>query len=405
MRRILFVDDEPNILQALQRMLRPLRKEWEMAFAESGAEALHLLAQRPFDVIVSDMRMPGMDGAALLTEVMKRYPATVRFVLSGQSDKETVFRSIGPTHQFLAKPCDPDVLRAAVDRAFALRDLLGNENLKGLISQMPALPPVPELYAKLMKELQSPDASVGTVAKIIETDVGMTAKILQWVNSAFFCVRRHVSSPLQAASLLGLDTIRSLVLMLGVFSEVTFTKLPPRFSLEALSCHSMGVGACSEALCRKETVEDKLVSEAFTAGLLHDSGKLILAANCPREYGEVLARTQDNHQMLADAERGAFGCTHAEVGACLLGLWGLPDPVVEAVAFHHCPAKCPGQSFSPLTAVHVANILEHEEHTADRAAEPPQVDMDYLDRLGFQDRLSVWREVCSEIGKTEQNSQ
>src|SRR5262245_37814840 len=100
MKKILFVDDEPNVLQGLERMLRSMRHEWEMQFAMSGPAALERLAEQTFDVIVSDMRMPGMTGAQLLTEVSQRHPHIVRIILSGQADQEDILRSVGPTHQY-----------------------------------------------------------------------------------------------------------------------------------------------------------------------------------------------------------------------------------------------------------------------------------------------------------------
>jgi len=370
-----------------------------MTFAASGQEALDLMATKPFDVIVSDMRMPGMDGATLLTEVMNRHPQTVRFVLSGQSDEETIFRSIGPTQQFMAKPCDPEVLKATVDRAFALRDQLNSEDIKRLVSQMPVLPPLPESYKRLMDELRSPDCSIGAVGRIIGSDVGMTAKILQWVNSAFFGVRQHVSNPTQAISFLGLDTIRALVLMLGAFSHVAEAKLPAGFSFDGFCQHSIAVGAYAQAICKSEGLGDKDLSDTFTGAILHDSGMLILAINRLTQYREVLSRTLRDPVALTDAELEAFGCTHAEVGAYLLGLWGLPDPVVEAVAFHHRPSECPAQHFSPLTAVHVADYLEHETRDESKGRKRPQLDFDYLKRLGLENRLSTWREVCLRISE------
>jgi HD-like signal output (HDOD) protein len=290
-----------------------------------------------------------------------------------------------------------------VDRAFKLRDLLNDDALKSLVSQLTTLPAMPHIYERLVKELQSPDASIATIGRIIEADVGMTAKILQWVNSAFFGIRRHVSSPTQAASLLGLDTVRSLVLMVGVFSQRPGASLPPAFSLDALWHHSMVCGACAQAIGKCESMKDRESSEAFTAGLLHDAGKLALVWNCQDEYKAVLARVDDGRQTVVQAEQEVFGATHAQVGAYMLGLWGLPDPIVEAVAFHHSPDECPGVAFAPLTAVHVANCLVHEDHGREEDVAVEQLSEAYLDRLALGDRLEAWREVCSQIGQEEED--
>ena len=400
---ILFVDDDPNILDGLRRMLHPMRKEWDMAFAQSGHEALELMAQKPFHVIVSDMRMPRMDGAALLSEVMRRYPQTVRFVLSGQSEGETIFHSVGTTHQFLAKPCDAETLKACVDRAFALRDVLSNESLETFISRITALPSLPKAYTRLTEELRSPDASISTVGKIIETDMAMTAKVLQLTNSAFFGVRRDVSSVTQAVSLLGLDTIKSLVLMVGVFSQASAARLPAGFSLDALWRHSMAVGACSQAISKTEDAGKEVISDACTAGLLHDSGMLVLAVNRPDAYGQILDIVRSKNLSLTKAEQAAFGCTHAQVGAYLLGIWGLPDSIVEAVAFHHYPSQCGARAFGPLAAVHAANALEHEAQGSDGGGATPTLDIEYLRQCGLEARIAVWRETCLSVSTDEED--
>ena len=397
MRRILFVDDEPNVLEGLERMLFTMRKEWEMAFASSGQEALGLMEKASFDVIVSDMRMPGMDGAELLTEVMKRHPDTVRFVLSGQSDNETVMRSVGPTHQFLAKPCDAKTLKASVDRAFALRDLLSEEAVKRLVSKVGALPSVAHVYAKLTTELQSPEASVNTVGKIIESDVAMTAKVLQLMNSAFFGIRQHVSSATQAVGLLGLDTIKALVLVVGVFSQASGKRLPSGFSLDSLWHHSMTVGMCAQAISENEGASDDAAHDAYTAGVLHDVGVLLLAANSPETYERVVGAARDHHLERTRVESAGLGSTHAEIGAYLLGIWGLPDSIVEAVAFHHCPGKCLAREFSAVTAVHVANVMAHETHRADDGSAAPKLDIEHIKALGLDSRVSSWRETCISI--------
>jgi len=397
MKRVLFVDDEPNVLEAIERMLFPLRNEWRIVFACSGAEALQRMEQEPFDVIVSDMRMPGMDGATLLTEVMKKYPQTVRIVLTGQSDKETVFRSVGPAHQFLAKPCNPSVLKSCVDRALALRDLLNNNALRQIISRIETLPALPDAYVRLTRELQSSETSVATVGKIIESDMAMTAKVLQLVNSAFFGLRQHVSSAIQAVTFLGLDTIKALVLMAGVFSQAKKTKLTAAFSLDTLWHHSMMVGVYAQDICKDAGVGEDVSKEAFTAGLLHDAGMLILIENYTAAYRKVLEIACTGQLSLAQVEQANFGCTHAEIGAYLLGIWGLPDSIVEAVAFHHNPSQCVSRSFAPLTAVHLADALAHETAQTEGNAAGGQLSLEYLETLGLQERVDGWRKAFAPL--------
>ena len=152
MKNILFVDDEPVLLDGLRRSLRSMRNEWTMMFAGSGEEALKVLEQAPFDIVVSDMRMPKMDGAQLLNEVQRRYPHIVRIVLSGYSDKEMIFHSIRATHQFLAKPCEPEQLKTTIRRACALQDVLKNEVLRALVTGMPAIPSLPTILLEINRQ-------------------------------------------------------------------------------------------------------------------------------------------------------------------------------------------------------------------------------------------------------------
>jgi HD-like signal output (HDOD) protein len=392
-KRILFVDDEPLVLEGLRHMLHGMRKEWDMLFVESGVAALGVMEDNAVDVVVSDMRMPGMNGAQLLNEVMKRSPRTVRLILSGHADQELILKCVGSTHQYLAKPCDPDALRATVSRAIELETSLKNERLQRLIAQMEHLPSIPSLYVEIVEQANDPEASLSAVGDIIARDIGMTAKILKLVNSAFFALRRVVASPTEAVSYLGLDTIKALVLSLNVFSQLEAESLGG-FSMDALWTHSLSTAAVAKRIAQMEAADGGLAEEAFVSGLLHDAGKAALAFNFPADYGQALRGAMEQDLDPLVAEQNAFGATHAEVGGYLLGLWGLPVPVVEAIAFHHQPLLARQRTFTPLTAVHVADALMHEN---DRSAWCPAVDGTYLENLGLADRLEDWRPRCRPV--------
>lgn len=403
MKRILFVDDEPNILAGLKRQLRPQRKEWEMAFAESGEAALDMLSGAPFEVVVSDMRMPGMDGAELLGRVKERYPETVRIILSGHSELELVMKSVGPTHQYLTKPCDPDLLRATLKRAFVLRDLLADEQLQALATGLTTLPSLPTLYQRIVEVLQEPDASLAAVGEVIGQEPAMAAKVLQLVNSAFFGLRREVSDAREAVSFLGLETITALVLSVHVFAELKEATGDP-FPIEALWSHSLAVGTMAKTIALAETGEKQIGEMTLMAGLLHDVGKLILRVNVAKRYAEVTRMVNRGECDLLTGERQVFGTTHAEVGAYLLGLWGLPDGIVEAVAFHHRPEASPSDGFTPLAAVHVVNCLEGATPTDHPARHTGEVDEAFLEQAGLTDRLETWRaliETSSTVAEAE----
>lgn len=390
MKRVLFVDDEEKILDGLKRLLRPLRKEWHTVFVTSAGEALEMLSHESFDVIVSDMRMPGMDGAALLTEVMRRFPQLVRIVLSGHSSEEASLRSAGVAHQFLAKPCDADTLKHTINHACALRSLMSNEKLTGILSQLKSVPSMSALYTEIIEELRYPDASITHIGEIVAKDPGMTAKILQLVNSAFFGLPRAVSDPAQAASLLGAEVIKALVLSLDVFSQFEEAGVAGN-EPETIQKHCSETALISKQIASTQGAELSVVDASFMAGFLHDVGKLILVQNLPDEYGRVIQHMQETGAPLCSAEKEILGATHAEAGAYLLGLWGLPDTIVEATAFHHCPHNSCGKTFAPLTAVHVADALAHEGESDCGPSVQDSMDLDYLNELGLAEQVAVWR--------------
>ncbi len=220
MKRILFVDDEVFVLDGLKRMLRRMRSQWEMEFVDSGESALSTMSQREYDVIVSDMRMPNMNGAELLNEVKDRHPHTIRFILSGYSDKDLILKSLDATHQYLAKPCDPETLKTRILRATTLQESISNDALKNLISQLGELPTLPALYEAILRTLREPDISAERLSDLIKKDIGMTAKILKFANSGYVGLKRKISSVIDAVSYLGIDYIRSIILTIGAFGRL-----------------------------------------------------------------------------------------------------------------------------------------------------------------------------------------
>ena len=400
-KRILFVDDEPMILQGIQHSLRGMRAEWEVSLANSGAEALETMAQAPFDVVITDMRMPGMDGAQLLDVVKVRFPRTVRIILSGQSDRETILRSVGPSHQYLSKPCDLDELKQRLRRAFALRDMLNDTHLKEVIGRLKTVPSLPALYVAVTEALRSSDSSITDIGNLIAQDMGMSAKVLQLVNSAFFGLSNRVSSPRQAVLLIGIENLKALVLSVQVFSDLGghLTR-----ELGFLWNHSMSTASFAKAIARVELSSSGVREDAFTAGLLHDVGRLVLASAFGAEYREVLKRAAEPGVLLASCEGDAFGCTHNGVGAYLLGLWGLTDSIVEAVAWHHQPVHAQPNSFSALIAVHAADYYDNQMHVHPFSNETSGMDEALLDQIGLQRQLPSWEKACRELASRSENA-
>jgi HD-like signal output (HDOD) protein len=385
-KRLLFVDDEAMVLDGLRRSLHGMRGEWEMCFVDSPSAALEALRHDPYDAVISDMRMPMMDGAELLEQVKQGYPSIVRIVLSGQSSRASVLRSVTPAHQFLSKPCDPQELVTRLGQAFAMRDLLSNQSLKTIVSRLRSLPSLPALYDELMGALRAKDASLVQIERIISKDIGMAAKILQLANSAFIGTRGQVSSLLHALTLIGTETVRTLVLSVHVFSQFEDNSGVDVY-LPALWDHSAKVAALAQQIAGSENCTKAVVEESFSAGLLHDIGKVVLLAEMPQEYGRIL---QINPGVIAALELEHLGCTHAQVGAYLLSIWGLPVPLVHAVAFHDCPSESAETQFSALTAVHAAEAISSSTDMSP-VHRDTELDLKYLERLGLREKEVVWR--------------
>jgi len=392
--RVIFVDDEPRVLEGLKRMLRPKRNEWSMKFVGSAQAALDSLKSEPCEVVVTDMRMPGMSGAELLEVVQRDYPDTIRLILSGQAETESVMKALGVSHQFLSKPCDAEILQGTIARAFALRDLAGNPAVKTLVARINKLPTLPATYQKLVECLKSPNADMDDVAQIIARDPSMTARLLKVVNSAYFGLAKPVADVARAGALLGLDRIMALVLGQGIFSGGEAPQVRG-FSLEKLWAHSVATATAAHRIAIEENMDKEQVAAAFLAGMLHDIGKLVLAIGMPNEYARVIELTHDKPGACREVETLELQASHTDVGAYLVGRWGLPNTIAEAIAFHEDPEQSTGE-FGLAGIVHVADRIAHHPDAADPRSELLGLNVAYLEKHNRIARWNAWREVCVE---------
>jgi HD-like signal output (HDOD) protein/ActR/RegA family two-component response regulator len=353
LRRVLFVDDEQQVLDGLQNLLRKQRKQWDMGFVLGGQAALSAFASAPYDVIVSDMRMPGMDGAELLAAVRDQYPATTRIVLSGHAERDAVQRALAVAHQFLSKPCDAEVLKVVVERVCGLHSLLGCPRLRQVVGRIDKLPSVPQVYLDLIAALDRPETTMPMISAIIERDPAMSAKVLQLVNSSYFGLARRLGSIGDAVSYLGSDLLRSLALSANVFARLAASPVPG-FSIETLQDRAVLGGKLARALLAGDK---KRADDAFTAALVRDLGAMVLALGIPATFAPVIAEHNATGTPLHEIESRVLGVTHAEVGAYLLGVWGLPTTIVEAVGHRHAPARITHDDRDVVAAVHVAAVV------------------------------------------------
>ncbi len=397
---ILFVDDEPGMLKAFERLLHPERHRWEMIFAGTTGAALEKLEERAVDVIVTEVRLSGQkagEGVKLLDRVKRDHPSVTRIVFTAPGDRDTAVRLAGVAHQFLAKPFDVLGLRDTLARACTVRELLERPAIRDAVGGIGALPVVPALYLELQTALRDPRTDLKAVASVVERDIGMSAKLLQLVNSAFFGVRNANGSPIasveQAVMLLGMNTVQHLSLASAVFSAYDVRDDFFGFSLSLMQRHALLTARIASRMMSTKQERD----EAFVSGLLHDAGKLVLANRFPDAYRRIAAQAARESLPLTLLESAEFGTSHPEVGAYLFGIWGLPTVVVEAVAFHHDPSAAGRSKFDVSGAVHIADVLAHEMTTPanDTTGKRAVLDGAYLDTTGLVAKLPAWRVMAA----------
>jgi HD-like signal output (HDOD) protein len=395
MKRILFVDDESRVLDGIRRMLYAERERWDMQFALGGEAALQACEAGSFDVVVSDMRMPGMDGATLLGHIRDRYPNTARIILSGHSEIALATRAVPVAHRFLAKPCDASKLLATIERVCALQELLCAPEIRNIVGKVGELPSLSVTYLSLTRTVSDPDAPVERVAHIIEQDVAMSAKILQLVNSAFFGLAQKVNTLQSAVGYLGMDTIKNLALASEAFRAFVPNSRISQSVYESMQSHAQSAALIAGAL----PVDPKSRDVVVVAALLHDIGSLILASVMPREFVSTRSSAAENGCAVFQAEEVLLGTSHAEIGAYLLGLWGLPNLAVEAIANHHHLERAPHSDLDCTAAVYIADLLAHEleDHPQGSVGLPlKEPDRACLETLGFLSSLDEFRELAME---------
>lgn len=396
---ILFVDDEQAILDGLFRSLSSMDEQWNMLFASSGRQALDLIAQYQIDVIVSDLKMPEMDGAELLETVRRISPETTRIILSGCSEREAPYQTIGPAHQHYTKPCSSTKLSEAINRAIAVRRRLHSPELLSLVSGVKSAPTIPESLTDLLTEIRSPHGSSSNIANIIKRDIGLTAQLLKFVNSGFFRVAAPINDATHAVRLLGFEIVRALFIMSKAFETFYGPDIDIRV-VNRLQERSLVIGLLARRIAAAEGMSHQVAEQAQCAGMLGHIGSLLLLTAMVDKVKDITDELDATGGTVIDVERKYLGVTHADCGASLLDLWGFPSAVVEAVLFHHEPSQRGGPPcVTALTAVHAAQALV--KFSPEQLSQPKillaALDGDYLRQTGTLDHVESWGRITQSV--------
>ena len=398
--RILLLADEAGDLSKLKALFAEAVPDRPIFSASNGKEALAALEKHDFESVFCDLSGGADAGVQFLQEVWKMRPRTVRFLLARSMTPDLMVTCALGANHFLQKPLDVLTLGAAVSRADAINQFVRNERIQSLVSRMRTLPSRPSLYLEVMRELRSSTASATTVGELVEKDLAISTKLIQVVNSAFYGMSQQVTEPSAAVLLLGLETTASLVLSIEAFAR--FDKVKPiYFSMDRVWRHSQGVANSAKRIAELMTNDPDIARHAFTAGLLHDIGKLALALNFEEQYHGALKLAEKQKLSPVEVEAQVFGATHAEAGAYLLAIWGLPLPIVEAVARHHSPAHSLDKHFSATTALHIAERLEYAEDLARNGNKEAAVDLNYPAELELAGRIDEFRAIVRRDGTGE----
>lgn len=392
--KVLFVDDSPSVIDMLKRMVHSQNGDWHVRYAIGGIEAVGLLDIEQFDVIVTDLQMPEIDGVKLLKYVQKSFPELIRIIFSASLTKEAV-RKVAPfTHRFISKPCGVDKLAQTIENTVFIYRQLDNKRIQKVLTKTNTIPSLPKIYQELMDRIEDEEFSLRDAGHLISSDIGMSANILKQINLLGY--GNEISSVEQAVAFLGLNSVKAIALSTHIFHSVSLKDIP-YFSLETLIRHSMLTAQFAKIITLIETGEANIAELAFVGGVLHDMGAIVFAINFPRKYGDVLSRVYKAGRPIADVERNLIGTSHGELAAHILALWGFQESILTAVAFHEEPLNRSVESFSILTAVYVGSILAHIYEGDEQYTENELDESLYLQQLNCSSRLPLWKEKCKEL--------
>jgi len=393
MKRILVVDDEPKAISSFVQVLEDIPHGWGVSFARTDAEALEQLQEKPCHICLSVRRGAKIDGSALMKQVKERHPGALRYLLTDDALPTSEPNTKLDVHGSVRRCASRAILSRALARECSVIEAIDSPGLERLLEHIDALPSLPTLYLEFAAATRDPNTTIEGLGAVIARDMALTAKVLQIANSPVFGVAQEIVNPGQAATILGLDMLRSLVLSVKAFDTFQAAKLAPR-TLETVWDHSLKVAHYTRAILECERFDRAMTDQGFLAGMMHDSGELVLALNRPDRFAAARTLAQRDRCDRFRMETRLFGASHERVGAHLLARWGMPTAVVEGVAFHHEPQKLVLDEFSIAIAVHVADQFAQVDLRRREVDDVPGIHRETLQRIGRETRLELWHQAC-----------
>lgn len=369
--KVMFVDDEIMILNGLKRSF--FRSKWELLFANSANKALQILEQEPVDFIISDMRMPGMNGADFLERVSVLYPQIVRIILSGHSDEEAAKKASFVAHQWFNKPCQPKLLQDVLNHIYLVRNSLPNITVQEVVGKIKILPSPPKVYMRLSASLNDKSIDMQKISEIIADDPALVAKILQLTNTSFFSNGKQVESLTEAITRLGIDLVCSIVIAAETYDKINEIL---GYSIADEQKHCLSTARLAASM-----VEPSIRQETILVGLLHNIGKLILCQLSPETMASYIKQRvigDDNIEL----EQRLFNADHTQLAGYLLHLWNFSYNLIENIVLHHQPLKLMERDFGSGAAVYVASRLLRQQ----------DIDEDFIEHFNIADKIVIWRD-------------
>lgn len=395
MRKVLFVDDNKPLMDSFRNYFDRVPKNWAPIYLTDSLKAMDVLLFGDIDIIVTDIHMPHMDGVQLLDFVKKEHPDVIRIAISGEGEAPDILEKAKNAHRYMEKPVDLHVLHETIERVTTLSQIIPNEDTRKIVASLETIPTTPKVYRELLSELNRDDGSLKRIAQLVTEDPGLTAGLLKVVNSAFFNLPNEITSAQQAVTLLGLEIVKGILFSVEMIRSFTINE-EKTFSINDIVEHSLLVANFSKAILEKEGVNKTIIEKTFITAILHDIGELIFAIALPERYRSIIEVSRSFEQTLARLEMQVLGTTHAEAGAYLLGLWGLPEDIVSAIAHHHTPAKASGTAAAILATLHASDYVCCKLFPEFRLGGEEHIEMTFLKKLKIQHKLEAWEEICKE---------